>query len=74
MKHTLLAAALLLGACGRQEEPPPPEPPREGRAETQSIRNTEAIGYDGKQIADKVDATLDANEQRAREVEAAGAE
>lgn len=74
MKHTLLAAALLLAACGQQEEAPPPEKPQEGRVETQSIRNTEAIGYDGKQIADKVDAALDANEQRAQEVEAAGQE
>lgn len=40
-------------------------PDAEGRAETRSIRNTESIGYAGDAVADRVDALLDAQEQRA---------
>lgn len=36
----------------------------EGREETQGIRNTENIGYSGNAIGAKVDAALDANDQR----------
>lgn len=69
MKRMLLAAVVLLAACGQQEEAPPPESPAQGRAETQSIRNTEAVGYDGAAIADKVDAALDANDQRVQQAQ-----
>ncbi|MEW6166126.1 MAG: hypothetical protein AB1651_00255 [Pseudomonadota bacterium] len=66
MTRTAIAAictALLLAACGGRE--PPPEPrAEEGREETRNIRNTEAIGYAGDAIADKVDGALDANDQR----------
>lgn len=64
----LLAAILVLSGCAREEPPPPPKP-AEGRAETQSIRNTQAIGYDGKAIADKVDTTLNANDQRVQDIQ-----
>lgn len=66
-----VAAALFclaLGACGNRAEQAPPA--KEGRAETQSIRNTEAIGYDGAAIADKVDAALDASEARKQQLDA----
>lgn len=66
----LMAAALSLAACGGAEAPPPPPKAKEGRAETQSIRNTQAVGYDGKAIADKVDGALKANEEQARKTEA----
>ena len=36
----------------------------EGREETRGIRNTENIGYAGNAIGAKVDAALDANDQR----------
>lgn len=65
----ILAAllALALAACNGSDEPPPDPPAPQGRAETQSIRNTDAIGYSGSQIADKVDNALTATEQRERE-------
>jgi hypothetical protein len=70
---TLLVAAALaaLAACA---EPPPPEPlPEKGRAETQGIRNTEAIGYAGDHMADRIDESLDAAEEHERRLrEAAG--
>jgi len=70
MKHALLVLAILVSACTADEPPPPPsdEPP-EGRAETQSIRNTEAVGYSGKAIADKVDAGIKANEEQVKKAE-----
>ncbi len=70
--RTIVPAVLLAGllaACGSSE--PPPEPREtEGRAETQGIRNTEAIGYSGDAIGDKVDAALDANDQRKDQLDA----
>jgi outer membrane biogenesis lipoprotein LolB len=66
MRALIPVALLLLAACAQDEPPPPPKEPQ-GRAETRSIRNTDAIGYQGSQIADKVDATLDANDQRIRQ-------
>ena len=59
----ILGAALLLGACGKHEEPVADREPQ-GREETRGIRNTEAIGYSGNAIADKVDGALDTNDAR----------
>ena len=62
----VLPLVFLLSACSADEPPPPAETAPEGRAETQSIRNTEAVGYSGDAIADKVDAGLEAHEERVR--------
>jgi hypothetical protein len=72
-KFALILAVAVLGACS-SDEPPPEKKAPEGRAETRGIRNTEAIGYDGKAIADKVDQGLDANERRIKEQEQASEE
>ena len=66
-RWTFLLAVTVLAACG-QDEPPPPEPKPQGRAETQAIRNTDAVGYSGSAIADKVDTALDKNEEAARKL------
>lgn len=63
----LLVAGLALTACGPSEQKAADAPPPQGRAETQGIRNTEAIGYSGNAIADKVDGALDASEKRKEE-------
>jgi hypothetical protein len=68
MKRALLVLALFAAGCG-SDEPPPEQKPPEGRAETQSIRNTEAVGYSGKAIADKVDAGIKANEEQVKKTE-----
>lgn len=68
MNLRALGLVLLLCACSA-EEPPPEQKPPEGRAETQSIRNTEAVGTSGKAIADKVDAGIKANEEQVKKTE-----
>jgi hypothetical protein len=69
MKILMLVASLVLAACSSKDEPPPPPKAQDGRAETQSIRNTQAVGYSGKAIADKVDKALKANEDVVRKTE-----
>lgn len=69
MKRALLVLVLFAAGCGSDEPPPPEQKPPEGRAETQSIRNTEAVGYSGKAIADKVDAGIKANEEQVKKTE-----
>ena len=67
---TALVLAALLAGCSKPEEPVADRKP-EGREETRGIRNTEAIGYSGDAIADKLDSALDANDARNRELERA---
>lgn len=69
-----VAALALLGACSNKDEPPPAPKPPEGRAETQAIRNTQAIGYSGKALANKVDEALKQNDQQVRKTEAESTE
>ena len=64
-----LALVALLAACEKKEAPLPERKAPEGRAETQSIRNTQAVGYDGKAIADKVDEALKKNDENVRKAE-----
>lgn len=70
--RTLACVVLLftLSACGKKPEVPKPGEPQ-GRAETEAVRNAEAVGYSGEAIAGKVDAALDANDQRKAELDAA---
>ena len=67
MRHFIvpafIATALLLPACGKKT-PDTPVKPIAGREETQGIRNTDAVGYSGNAIADKVDGALNANDRQ----------
>lgn len=65
---TFALLAFTLAACG--DPPPPPEKPKVGRDETQTIRNTDAIGYAGTGIANKVDGALNANDGRKDKLDA----
>jgi len=73
--HGLMFSAVLLAtvsACDRPEPEPTRSPPSpQGREETRGIRNTEAIGYSGDAIADKLDSALDADDARSRELDRA---
>lgn len=69
MKHLLAVLVVLVSACGAEEAPPPEPKAPQGRAETQSIRNTDAVGYSGSAIADQVDATLDAADENAKKTQ-----
>ncbi len=64
----MLATALLISAC-ESEERPRAAATQEGREETRGIRNTEAIGYAGDAVADRVDAALDANDRRREQLD-----
>lgn len=65
----LLAA---VAACGDGTTGTPPAAADQGgRPETEHIRATEAIGVDGQAISEKVDAALDANDQRKDELDKA---
>ena len=61
----------LLAACGgaRDEAGKPESRAGDGRAETQGIRNTENVGYAGNAVGAKVDAALDANDDRQRNLD-----
>lgn len=61
-----------LAACGDgTTETPPAAADKAGRPETANIRATEEIGVDGQAISRKVDAALDANDQRKDELDKA---
>lgn len=66
MNTRIVLLALALGACSAEEPPPPAAPAPQGRAETQSIRNTEAVGYGGNAVADKVDEALNKNDEQVK--------
>ena len=69
----LMLVVVLLSACS-DPAPPPERPPPQGREETRGIRNAEAVGYSGNAIANKIDASLDASEQRKAEMDRRAAE
>jgi hypothetical protein len=66
-KPLMLLLAALAAAC-TPDEPPPEPKPAEGRAETQAIRNTEAVGVPGGAIADKVDGAIEQGEEADRKL------
>jgi hypothetical protein len=71
-KTLWLGMALMLAGCTSPEPPAPKdrEPGKyQGRDDTQSLRNADAVGYDGAAIQEKQDAALDKNEQRAADLD-----
>ncbi|ORE88892.1 hypothetical protein ATO7_03415 [Oceanococcus atlanticus] len=58
----LIGSSMILSACGNRDGDTSSS--AQGREETRNIRNTQAIGYSGDAIADKLDAALDANDAR----------
>ena len=69
MKRVLTVLVVLASACSAEEPPPPQPKAQQGRAETQSIRNTDAVGYSGSAIADQVDATLNKADENAKKTQ-----
>lgn len=65
--------ALLMVGCG-DPEPSATVPEKvdgyQGRDDTRSLRNADAVGYDGAAIQKKLDAALDKNDQRAADLDA----
>ena len=71
MKKILLAllATSTLLACQKEPEPAKAVVPDTGRAETKSIEAADAMGYNGKEIRQKLDGALDANDAHNAELE-----
>ncbi|MGH8506774.1 MAG: hypothetical protein ACRETM_12545 [Stenotrophobium sp.] len=70
--HEIMACSVLLSglaACNAAPPPPAPKAAPQGRVETRGIRNTDAIGYSGSAIANKVDAALDANDAQKQKMD-----
>ena len=67
-----LGMALMLSGCTSPEPPAPKdqEPAKyQGRDDTKSLRNADAVGYDGAAIQKKLDGALDKNDQRAADLQ-----
>ena len=64
----LLLAALACG-CGSRDPQAAEKLKHEGRDETKLIRNTQNIGYSGRDIANHVDAALDANDKHNKDLQ-----
>lgn len=69
MRSILLCLGVLLASCDGGSSSNTTSHPPQGRAETQSIRSTEAIGYAGGAVADRVDETLNAVDARHQQLE-----
>ena len=72
LKVILLLLSICLAACSdstQSEQTSADKKQEAGRAETKTIRSTENIGYAGDAIGSKVDAALDANDQRKDELD-----
>jgi hypothetical protein len=73
-KSISLLFIVILGAsgCGKPE-PAKSEPQAadeyQGRDDTKSLRNADAVGYDGAAIQKKLDGALDKNDQRAADLQ-----
>ena len=71
-KTLWLGMALMLAGCTSPEPPAPKdrEPGKyQGRDDTKSLRNADALGYDGATIQKKLDAALDKNDQHAADLD-----
>ena len=70
MKKVLLGfgVVLLLAACQKEPAPVKTEPDT-GRPETKSIEAADAMGYNGKEIRQKVDGALNANDAHNAQLE-----
>lgn len=70
-----LSAVLMIAvltACSRPEPAKPAESETaayQGREDTESVRNADAVGYDGAAIQKKLDVALDKNEQRGADLD-----
>lgn len=69
----LTVVSLSLFSCGGRSGPQAGKAGADtGRPETRAVKALDAVGQDGSQVRARLDATLDKNEQRNKEIEAAG--
>jgi hypothetical protein len=65
---TVLWLALTLCACSVTEAPEKATE-HQGREDTRSLRNADAVGYEGAAIQKKLDGALDANDRRTETID-----
>ena len=73
-KSISLLFIVILSASGCGKPGPAKSEPRaadayQGRDDTKSLRNADAVGYDGAAIQKKLDGALDKNDQRAADLQ-----
>lgn len=68
-KPISLLFIVILGASGCGKPEPQAADAYQGRDDTKSLRNADAVGYDGAAIQKKLDAALDKNDQRAADLD-----
>lgn len=73
-KTISLPIMLFIGLTGCSNSPPPEAVPEnaagyQGRDDTETLRNADAVGYDGAAIQKKLDGALDRNDQRAADLQ-----
>ncbi len=64
-----LVCMAMLSACGSSQQSADTEKKKQGREETQGIRNTDAIGMSGSAISNNVDKALNANDQHNQKID-----
>ena len=64
----LLAVGQIAVACTAADKPDKGAATGAGRPETKPLEAASAVGYDGKAIRNSVDATLNKNDDRTKEV------
>lgn len=68
MKRIIIVLSVVLCACQKAPEPSPAAVDK-GRPETRNIEAADAMGYNGKQVRQKVDGALDANDEHNKQLE-----
>jgi hypothetical protein len=68
-KPISLLFIVILGASGCGKPEPQAADAYQGRDDTKSLRNADAVGYDGAAIQKKLDGALDKNDQRAADLQ-----
>ena len=73
-KSISLLFIVILSASGCVKPEPDKSEPQaadeyQGRDDTKSLRNADAVGYDGAAIQKKLDGALDKNDQRAADLQ-----
>jgi hypothetical protein len=68
---TLVFTMFFILSCGSGNTAPKAKDMPQGRSETRVVEGASAAGYNGSMMRKKIDRTLDRNDERNKEIEAA---